>query len=136
MAAVQPVDPGAVDDGKALGAHVLEQVAGRVNGRPALQATAVAEALYGVLDRLPPVAHEVVVDVDDDQRGPLAESLSHAIAGFGKDARVALAEEAVPDSFHTGHSTTVRSVRCPGRPPARRSPPPPARGPWSSPASP
>src|SRR5882672_7227925 len=68
---------------------------------PGVLAAGIAPALDRFQDRLRPVAAERPIDVDDDQRRPLAEAAARAIARRAEHRLVALGEEFVPDRF--GH---------------------------------
>src|SRR3984893_15337179 len=68
---------------------------------PGVLAAGIAPALDRFQDRLRPVAAERPIDVDDDERRPLAEAAARAIARRAEHRPVALGEKFVPDRF--GH---------------------------------
>src|SRR6202043_1356977 len=68
---------------------------------PGILAAGIAPALDRFQDRLRPVAAERPIDVDDDERRPLAEAAARAIARRAEHRLVALGEKLVPDRF--GH---------------------------------
>src|SRR5439155_4531890 len=68
-----------------------------------LSAAGIAPALDRFQDRLPPVAAEVVVDVDDEQGRAAAEPGPRTVARRGEHRLVTLGQEPIPDGLrHDG----------------------------------
>src|SRR5580700_6541802 len=92
---------GGVDDRNTFLMALVDQCADIGQRDPGILAAGIAPALDRFQDRLRPVAAERPIDVDDDERRPLAEAAARAIARRAEHRLVALGEEFVPDRF--GH---------------------------------
>ena len=118
---VGPAHPGGVDDGYPLGVGDVDQLPDARHAVPGLGAARVAPALDRLQNRLPAVAAEAVVHVDDEQGRPLAEPRPGAVSGRGEHRLVTLGQELIPDGLGhdgppwgvsvAGHSTSKR-CRC------------------------
>jgi hypothetical protein len=73
-----------------------EKLPDPMNAFPALFAAAVAEAFDGFENRFRFVTDEIVVDVDDQHRGSLAEAGSFAVTGKSEDLSIALSQNIIP----------------------------------------
>src|SRR5580692_7032034 len=88
---------GGVDDRDAFVVALVDQRANVWQRDPGILAAGIAPALDRIQDRLRPVAAERPIDVDDDERRPLAEAATRAIARRAEHRLVALGETFVPD---------------------------------------
>jgi hypothetical protein len=73
-----------------------EKLMDSLNAIPTFGAAAVAKALYGFENRFRFVTDEIVVDVDDQHRGSLAEAGSFAVTGKSEDLSIALSQNIIP----------------------------------------
>src|SRR5206468_3827818 len=96
---VGPAHPGGVDDGYPLGVGDVDQPPDARHAVPGLGAARVAPALDRLQNRLPAVAAEAVVHVDDEQGRPLAEPRPGAVSGRGEHRLVTLGQELIPDGL-------------------------------------
>src|SRR6185312_11990037 len=95
--------PGRIDHRHPLGARPVDQAADRLQRLPAFLAAGIPPLGDAVENRFRPLAEEGVIDIDDEQRWPLAESLRlGAEAGRLHHFLVALGQELVPDSLAHG----------------------------------
>src|SRR5262249_30873447 len=96
---------GRVDDRQALRSRRAEQRLHVRDRHPGVLAAGIRPALDRFQDRLGPVAAEIIVDVDQQDRRALAEALRLGVAGGREHRLVARGEEFVPDAF--GHVVLV-----------------------------
>ncbi len=94
-----PVGAGGVDHRDALGAALVDQLADDRQRLPRVLAARGVPALDRFEDRLRLFAAEIVVHVDDQERGALAHVERGAEPAGGEYLLVALGEKLVPDPF-------------------------------------
>src|SRR5579871_1017825 len=92
----------AVEDRDALLARRCQKFRDTVNGLPTLLAAAVAPAAHRVPDRLPPIADEVVVDVDHQHDGPFAQPAAATVARRNENFAIPLSQKTIPNR-HGAH---------------------------------
>src|SRR5262249_51145139 len=102
-----------VNHRQALVVGLVDQGADVGKRHPGILTPAVAPPLDGFQDRLWLVAAERIIDIDDDERGPLAEALAGTITRGREYRLIAFGEELVPDRFGHGLLLGLTGLRVP-----------------------
>ena len=76
--------PGCVKRRQMFFPRFTEKVADPMNSFPTFRAAAIAEPLYRLKNRFWLVTDKVVIDVDDQNRGPLSETGTLPVTGKSK----------------------------------------------------
>src|SRR6185437_2506541 len=121
--AIVAAETGGVDHRQALLMRPIDQLADIADRHPAFLAAGVAPFLDRIEDRLRLLAAERVIDVDDEQRGLLAEALMCAVSRLLENRLVAVGQEFRPDRFrHVAPQLSFRAKAAGSALPARIMP--------------